>query len=79
MVERSLPISYANSTPAIDRASPSMQLAVLSMLAAEKLRGGPLGEAIDFGRLAGPRANVRGFYGTTGRSAEMLQVIDQIK
>ena len=79
MVERTWAIPHDSKAPAIDRATPSMQLAVLSMLAAEKLKGGPLGAAIDFKQLVDTRANVKRFYGNTGRSAEMLQVIDAIK
>jgi uncharacterized protein involved in exopolysaccharide biosynthesis len=79
MVERTMALPHAASTPAIDKASPSMQLAVLSMLAAEKLRGGPLGDAVDFSNLNGPRGNVRAFFGPGSRAAEMLQVIDSIK
>ena len=76
MVERTWTIPHDPSAPAIDRAKPSMQLATLAMLAAAKLRGGPLAEAIDFRQLAAPRASVKHFYGTTGRAAEMLRMID---
>ena len=78
MVERTWTIPHDVSTATIDRAAPSMQLAVLSMLAAEKLKGGPLGDAIDFKQLAAVRANVRQFYGNTGRAAEMLRMIDSL-
>ena len=76
MVERTWNIPHDASAPAIDRAKPSMQLAVLAMLAADKLRDGPLAEAIDFKQLAESRANVKRFYGTTGRAAEVLHMID---
>lgn len=76
MVERTWTIPHDPSVPAIDRAKPSMQLATLAMLAASKLRGGPLAEAIDFKQLAEPRASVKRFYGTTGRAAEVLRMID---
>ena len=79
MVERTWTIPHDNGAPAIDRATPSMQLAVLSMLAAEKLKGGPLAEAIDFQQLADPRANVKRFYGNTGRVGEMLRMLDALK
>ena len=48
MVERGWTIPYDRNAPAIDRATPSMQLAALAMFAGEKLKGGPLGEAVDF-------------------------------
>lgn len=79
MVERSWTIPHDPATPAFDRASPSMQLATLAMLAAEKLKGGPLAQAIDFQQLAGPAANVKRFYGGTGRPAEVLRMVDALK
>jgi secreted protein with Ig-like and vWFA domain len=79
MVERTWTIPHDDKAPAFDRATPSMQLAVLSMLAAEKLKGGPLGEAIDFSQLAGARANVRRFYGGAGRVGEVLHMVDLLK
>jgi hypothetical protein len=78
MVERTWTIPHDSGAPAIDRAKPSMQLAVLSMFAAEKLRGGPLADAIDFKQWTTPRANVKQFYGNTGRVAEMLRMIDSL-
>jgi hypothetical protein len=78
MVERTWTIPHDAGVPAIDRAKPSMQLAVLAMLAAEKLRGGPLAEAIDFKQLAAPRANVKRFYGNNSRVAGVLRMIDSL-
>ena len=79
MVERSWTISYDSATTAFDRATPSMQLAGLSLLAAEKLKGGPLADAIDFNQLTGPSAFVKQFYGSSPRVADMLRVIDALK
>ncbi len=79
MVERSWTIPREESVPAFDRATPSMQLAGLSLLAAEKLRGGPLADAIDFKQLTDQLAEVRRFYQASPRVGEMLQVIDAIK
>ncbi len=79
MVERSWTIPHDTSAPVLDRASPSMQLAVLSMLASEKLKGGPLAEAIDFNQLIESAANVKQFYGNAGRVGEMLRMVDALK
>lgn len=79
IVERSWTIPDDSAVPALDRAAPSMQLAVLSMLAAEKLKGGPLADAIDFNQLAHPAAAVRRHYGDEGRPAEMLRLIEALK
>lgn len=79
MVERSWAISNDPSTPAFDRATPSMQLATFAMLAAEKLKGGAYAEAIDFKQLSAPQANVKQFYGDQGRPAEVLRMVDALK
>jgi secreted protein with Ig-like and vWFA domain len=79
MVERKWTMPYESNSLPFDRATPSMQLAGLSMLAAEKLRGGPLADAIDFKPLAGPQAAVRQFYNGSARVADMLEVIDKLK
>jgi Mg-chelatase subunit ChlD len=79
MVERTWTISHQASAPPFDRATPSMQLAGLSMLAAEKLRGGPLSDAIDFKQLAEPQALVKQFYSSSIRVAEVLRMIEHLK
>ncbi|NJM36762.1 MAG: DUF3520 domain-containing protein [Akkermansiaceae bacterium] len=79
IVERSWPISHGEKTPSFDRATPSMQLAGLSILAAEKLRGGPLADKIDFEQLATPRAAVKEFYRNNESVTDMLQVIDLLE
>ena len=79
MVERNWTIPHESQATAFDRATPSMQLAGLSLLAAEKLQGGPLADAIDFKQLTGPTSQVRQFYGSSPRVADMLRVIDGLK
>ena len=78
MVERTWTIPYDAAAPAFDRATPSLQLAGLSLLAAEKLRGGPLAEAIDFKQFVVPRATVKQFYSNSRRVAEMLEMVDKL-
>ncbi len=79
MVERTWTIPNESTTTAFDRATPSMQLAGLSMLAAEKLKGGPLADAIDFKQFAAPMADVKQVYGASQGVADMLQVIDKLR
>lgn len=79
MVERTWAITHDPSSPAFDRATPSMQLATFAMLAAEKLKGGAFAEAIDFKQLSAPQANVKRFYGDQGRPAEVLRMVDALK
>jgi len=74
-VERSWSIPFDEAAPAFDRAPPSVQLAGLSMLAAEKLKGGPLGQAIDFRRLSPSVLRVKNYYAGSGSVSDMLQVI----
>lgn len=79
MVERTWTIPYDSSAPSMEQATASMQLAVMSMLAGEKLKGGPLADAIDFKQLGKAQANVRQTFGADQRVGEMLQMIDQLK
>jgi secreted protein with Ig-like and vWFA domain len=79
MVERSWTIPYDAQATAFGRATPSMQLAGLSLLAAEKLRGGALADAIDFKQLTGPTSLVKQFYAGSPYVADMLRVIDELK
>ena len=79
MVERTWTIPYASQATAFDRATQSMQLAGLSLLAAEKLKGGPLADAIDFKQFTGAGALVKQFYGSSPRVADMLRVIEALK
>jgi secreted protein with Ig-like and vWFA domain len=51
IVEQSWTIPYDPQTPDLDKASPSMRLAATSALVAEKLRGGPAGDAVDLAAL----------------------------
>lgn len=78
MVERSWTVPYDEAAPSIGRASPSMQLAALAMLAGEKLRGGAMGGAVDFGDLAEAVAGVREHYGDSGRVAELLKMVEKL-
>ena len=79
MVERMWTMTHAPSAPAIDQAAPSMQLATLALLAGEKLKGGPLADAIDFKQLAAPQAIVKQAYGHDTRVAELLRMVDALK
>jgi len=74
-VERSWTIPYDAATPAFDKATPSMKLAGLSMLAAEKLKGGPLADVINFRELAGPLADAKRYYKDSNKVADMTRVI----
>ncbi|MDX1680244.1 MAG: von Willebrand factor type A domain-containing protein, partial [Akkermansiaceae bacterium] len=79
MVERSWTIINEMDTPALDQARPSMQLATLSMMAAQKLKGGPLADAINFNDLGEVIAQVQQHFKGDPRAAEMLEMINQLK
>jgi len=79
MVERMWTMTHHTALPAIDQATPSMQLATLAMLAGEKLKGGPLASAIDFKQLAPAQAAVKQAYSGDTRVAEMLRMVDALK
>jgi Mg-chelatase subunit ChlD len=75
IVERSWMIPYEPAAPAFDKASPSLQLAGLAMVAAEKLRGGSIAKAVDFSSLAASRAIVRSHYANSPAVRRLLAVI----
>ncbi len=79
MTERTWPIGQQSPPVAFHSAAPSMQLAGLSLLAAEKLCGGPSSEVINFNQLTGPILRVKKYYGNRPPVVEMLQVIDKLK
>ncbi|MBN8457194.1 MAG: von Willebrand factor type A domain-containing protein [Verrucomicrobia bacterium] len=79
MVERSWNIAYDSGAPAFDRANPSLQLAGMAMLAAEKLRGGPLAAATDFTTLTTPLTTIRQTFPKSTRAAELMEMIGKLR
>jgi Mg-chelatase subunit ChlD len=79
MVERMWTMTHNSATTGVDRATPSMQLAVLSMLAGEKLKGGPLADAIDFNNFSQAQATVKQAFGQDTRVSEMLRMVNALK
>lgn len=79
MVEQTWTIPYDEKAAAFDQATPSMQLASLAALAAEKLRGGPLAEATDFQSLTPQVAKVRAHYATSKKVGDLIEMIGKLK
>jgi len=79
MVENTWTIPHDEKTPAFDQARPSIQLATLSMLAAEKLRGGPLAEATDFTTLSPVISRVKNYYSTSSRVGELTDMTGKLR
>ncbi|MBB5352504.1 ElaB/YqjD/DUF883 family membrane-anchored ribosome-binding protein [Haloferula luteola] len=78
-VERKWSIPFAPQAVAFDQASPSLQLAGLAGLAAEKLRGGGAAEGIDGASLRKVMAEVELAYGRNPRVLELGRMIGQLK
>lgn len=79
MVERNWTLPYNAVTPAFDRANQKTQLATLSLLAAQKLQGGPLAVAINFRDLAPTIAELKQTYKNSQKAQQMLQLIEALK
>lgn len=79
MVERKWTIRHDATTPVFDRATPTMQLAGLAMLSAQKLRGGDFATMIRFSEMQEPRRRVRESFTQSQRVSELLQMIDQLQ
>lgn len=78
MIERKWTIRYDPSTPAFDRASPTMQLAGLAMLTAEKLQGRDAASQIRFPELQESQQRVRREFSSNKRVGELLEMIQQL-
>ncbi|BCU76185.1 von Willebrand factor type A domain-containing protein [Luteolibacter sp. LG18] len=79
MVENTWTVPHDEKTPAFDQARPSIQLATLAMLAAEKLRGGPLADATDFTTLAPVISRVKTYYSTSSRVGELTGMTGKLR
>jgi secreted protein with Ig-like and vWFA domain len=79
VTEQSWTIPYDPQAPALDQASPSMQLATTAALIAEKLRGGPLAEALDMDALAPIVGRLRGDYAGQTRVQDLATMFEQAR
>jgi hypothetical protein len=79
MVERSWTMTYDPQAPAFDRATPTMQLAGIAGLLAEKLQGGSMAGQIRLDELA-PEVNaLRGRYAQEARVQELVAMFNQMR
>ena len=79
MVERTWTIPYEAQAPAFDLAPPSIQLAGLSALAAEKLRQAPMAGAIDLQQLGPILAKVKARYPNSQAVSDLGTMIGKLK
>ncbi len=79
MVERRWTIPYDPQAPAFDQAAASLQLAGLAAMAAEKFRGAPMAEAIEFGEMRQVLGQVKARFGASERVGELGRMIDVLR
>ncbi|WP_193213352.1 YfbK domain-containing protein [Luteolibacter marinus] len=79
MVERTWTIPYEAQAPAFDQAAPSIQLAGLAAFAAEKLRGAPMADAVDFQQLGESLAKVKARYPNSRPVADLATMMGKLK
>ncbi|MFM7182610.1 MAG: von Willebrand factor type A domain-containing protein [Verrucomicrobiales bacterium] len=79
MVERNWTIPYDPSTPALDQAAPSMQLAAAAGLLAESLRGSPIGQSVDPASLVNVQVKLRSAFPGDSRVATLLAMWEQVR
>jgi hypothetical protein len=78
MVERKWTIRYDATVSAFDRTVPTMQLAGMAMLTAQKLQGGPAGSMIRFSEMSQAQQNIREEFSANPRVTELLEMIRQL-
>ena len=79
MVERAWTIPYEAQVAAFDQATPSIQLAGVAAFTAEKLRGAPLADAVDFQDLKQVFAKVKAAYPNSQPVDDLGTMIEWLK
>ncbi len=77
MVERRWPIPYESSTPRLEQAQSSMQLAASAALFAAKLSGGPLADSVDLSVLQSVLSKLPEQFASQPRVQQLRAMIDQ--
>ena len=79
MVERTWPIPYDPQASSFDQAKPGLQLAGIAAFVAEKLRGAPLAEAVDYSQLRGVMGRVKAEYSGNQRVIQLEKMMRDLK
>ncbi|MFM2169905.1 MAG: hypothetical protein RI957_134 [Verrucomicrobiota bacterium] len=79
MMERNWTIRHEASAPTFDRASPTLQLAGLAMLTAQKLQGGEGSSLVRFADVEEACRRVRENFSSSQRVSELLEMIQQLQ
>lgn len=77
MVERNWTLNYDPQAPAFDRAMPTMQLAGVAALLAEKLQGGEAANAVNLKDLAPVVNKLRSHYANEPRVQELVTMFEE--
>ncbi|MBL8816554.1 MAG: von Willebrand factor type A domain-containing protein [Planctomyces sp.] len=79
MVENRWPIPYEPAAPRIDQATPSLRIAASAAMLAAKLRGEPLGDAVDLQALSQTLSALPDAQRNDVRVQELIQMIEQAR
>lgn len=79
MVERTWAIPYETGVPALERASPSMQLAGVAAMLGEVMTESEVGEAVKPGELVAVVNQLRGHYPNQARVEELVRMFEQVR
>ncbi len=79
MVERSWTIPYDAGTPALDEATPSMQLAGTAAFLGMKLRGGPDAGMVRFEDLGAVTSGLRTKFAGNARVGRLVQMVGKVR
>lgn len=77
MVERSWTIPYEREVPRLEESKPSMQLAAIAGMFAEKIRSSPIGEAMDLEKMRTLSSRLRNSYGKNRQVSELIRMIEK--
>ncbi len=77
MVERSWAIPYEHEALRLEDSKPSMQLAAIAGMFAEKIRSSPIGETIDLEEMRTLSSRLRNSYRKNKRVSELISMIEK--
>lgn len=77
MVERSWTIPYEREVLRLEESKPSMQLAAIAGMFAEKIRSSPIGEAMDLEKMRTLSSQLRNSYGKNRQVSELIRMIEK--
>jgi hypothetical protein len=77
MVERSWTIPYEREVLRLEESKPSMQLAAIAGMFAEKIRSSPIGEAMNLEEMRTLSSRLRNSYGKNRQVSELIRMIEK--